>query len=76
MKVGLYANSGALVEQMMVNLTTVYGELLEYPQIYINIPMDANSIGLFEFKFRVGSTDVLPSFENTASNRITSAIEV
>ena len=76
MKVGLYANSGALMEQMKVNLTTVYGKLLEYPQIYINIPKDANSIGLFEFKFRVGEDDILPSFDNTASNRITSAIEI
>ena len=61
---------------MMVNLTTVYGALLDYPQIYINIPMDADSVGLFEFKFTVGASDILPSFENTASNKITSAIEI
>lgn len=75
MKVDLYSSTNLLMESMMVNLTTVYGELLEYPQIYVIIPMDADAIGLFEFKFRVGEEDILPGYENNADNRITSAIE-
>ena len=75
MKVDLYSSTNLLMESMMVNLTTVYGELLEYPQIYVLIPQDADSHGLFEFKFRVGTEDILPAYENNANNRITSAIE-
>ena len=37
--------------------------------------MDAETYGLFEISFTVGSVDVLPSYENSATNRITSAIE-
>ena len=41
----------------------------------VQIPLDADSIGLFEFKFRVGDADILPGYENSANNRITSKIE-
>ena len=75
MKVNLFTSAHVLVESMMVNLTTVYGDLLEYPQMQISIPMDAEAMGLFEFKFRVGNADILPSYENSETNQITSAIE-
>lgn len=76
MKVDLYTSTDILMESMMVNLTTVYGDLLEYPQIHIEIPKDADSIGLFEFKFRVGDIDILPSHQNSANSKVTSAIEL
>ena len=47
MKVDLWTSSHILVESMMVNLTTVYGDLLNYPDINIEIPKDADSLGLF-----------------------------
>lgn len=75
MKVNLFTSTDILVESMMVNLTTVYGNLLNYVYMSVRIPKDANSIGLFEFKFRVGSTDILPGYENSATNKITSKIE-
>lgn len=75
MGVDLYSCSDVLMESMKVNLTTVYGELLEYDHIQIDIPKDANYSGLFQFAFRVGSTSIVPSYENSASRKITSAIE-
>lgn len=59
---------------MMVNLTTVYGDLLDYAFMSVRIPKDANTYGLFEFKFKVGNADILPGYTNSASNRITSKI--
>jgi hypothetical protein len=59
---------------MKVNLTTVYGDLLEYAYMQVKIPKDSNSIGLFEFKFKVGTADILPGYPNSATNRITSKI--
>lgn len=76
MKVDLYTSSDILMESMMVNLTTVYGKPLNSSIMSIDIPLDADSIGLFEFLFIVGDTDILPSHQNTASNKITSAIEI
>jgi hypothetical protein len=32
---------------MKVNLTTVYGDLLNYAYMSVRIPKDSNSIGLF-----------------------------
>lgn len=61
---------------MYVNVTTVYGSLLDYNFIFVRIPKDANSIGLYEFKFRVGTTDILPGYTNSATNKITSKIEI
>jgi hypothetical protein len=60
---------------MMVNLTTVYGELLNQNDIDIKIPLDAEYDGLFEFNFVVGDTDIEPSYESTANTPITSGIE-
>lgn len=59
----------------MVNLTTVYGELLNQNDIDIKIPLDAEYDGLFEFNFVVGDTDIEPSYESTANTPITSGIE-
>lgn len=47
MKVNLFTSSDILVESMYVNLTTVYGNLLNYTFMYVKIPKDADSIGLF-----------------------------
>lgn len=74
MKVNLFTSANVLVESMMVNLTTVYGDLLAYNSILITIPKDADQLGLFEFKFKVGATDILPGYENSVSNKITSKI--
>ena len=74
MKVDMFSSSDVLVESMMVNLTTVYGQLFVYDDIYVLIPQDADSIGLFEFKFKVGDEDILPGYPNSASNKITSNI--
>lgn len=60
---------------MMVNLTTVYGDLLNYTYMSARIPKDANQIGLFEFQFKVGAADILPGYQNSVNNRITSKIE-
>lgn len=59
---------------MMVNLTTVYGSLLDYNYMFVRIPKDADSVGLFEFKFKVGSSDILSGYQNSATNKITSLI--
>ena len=75
MKVDLYSNSDILLEQMKVNLTTVYGYNLESSLIEAKIPQDAEAYGIFELKFTVGESDLLPSYDNSASNRITSSIE-
>mgnify|MGYP006995536541 CR=1 FL=1 len=40
----------------------------------VRIPKHADTIGLFEFKFRVGSSDILPGYQNSATNKITSLI--
>lgn len=47
---------------MKVNVTTVYGYLLEQPKILINIPMDANAKGLFDIQFEVGNTSIPPGY--------------
>lgn len=47
MKVNLFTSADVLVESMMVNLTTVYGDLLSYAHMAVRIPQDANSVGLF-----------------------------
>ena len=49
------------MESMMVNLTTVYGKALNSSIMSVDIPLDAESVGLFEFLFIVGDTDILPS---------------
>jgi hypothetical protein len=46
------------------------------PNITFIIPLDGGSNGLFDLTFLVGSVDILPSYENSASNSITSAIEI
>jgi hypothetical protein len=58
----------------MVNLTTVYGTYLSVPNINIIIPLDAGSIGLFDFSFLVGSSNIPPAYPNSQSNSITSQI--
>lgn len=40
------------------------------------IPKDAGGKGLFDLTFTVGSADILPSYTNSESNSITSAIEI
>lgn len=47
---------------MMVNLTSVYGTLLDYSKIQIDIPLDAEQYGLFKYKFEVGNEDVPPGY--------------
>ena len=47
MKVNLFTSSDVLVESMKVNLTTVYGNLLNYVHMSVRIPKDADQIGLF-----------------------------
>lgn len=74
MKVNLFTSSDVLMESMKVNITTVYGDLLNYLYMVVKIPKDADSIGLFEFQFKVGSADILPGYENSATNKITSKI--
>lgn len=76
MKVDLYTNTDRLIESQYINLTTVYGKLLSWNDIAIKIPQDADTVGVFEFTFKVGSSDVEPAYESSATNRITSAIEV
>jgi hypothetical protein len=44
--------------------------------ISFTIPKDGGAKGLFDLTFRVGSADILPSYINSASNSITSAIEI
>jgi hypothetical protein len=74
MKVNLYTTANVLIESQYVNITTVYGELLTFNDIEITIPEDADAIGIYEVTFKVGDQDILPSYPNTASNRVTSAI--
>lgn len=76
MKVDLYTNTDKLIESQYVNLTTVYGKLLDWNQIQITIPQDADTLGMFEFTFKVGLADVEPAYESSSTNRITSAIEI
>ena len=60
----------------MVNITTVYGYYLSVPLISFTIPKDGGAKGLFDLTFTVGTADILPSYINSASNSITSAIEI
>jgi hypothetical protein len=76
MKVNLWGNDNSLVETQMVNITTVYGSYLSVPGITFVIPKDANVKGLFDLNFTLGDSDVLPAYDNSASNSITSAIEL
>ena len=76
MKVDLYTNTNRLIESQYINLTTVYGKLLSWNDIAIKIPQDAAIVGVFEFTFKVGASDVEPAYESSSINRITSAIEV
>ena len=46
------------------------------PQITFLIPMDGGAYGLFDLTFTVGTADILPSYINSASNSVTSAIEI
>jgi len=75
MKVNLWSTTGNnLVETQFVNLTTVYGYYLSVPNITFVIPLDGGSKGLFDLTFLVGSVDILPSYDNSESNSVTSAI--
>lgn len=47
MKVDLYSNTDLLLEQMMVNLTTVYGSNFESSLMSAKIPQDADAYGMF-----------------------------
>ena len=76
MKVDLYTNTDRLIESQYINLTTVYGKLLSWNDINIKIPQDADTVGAFEFSFKVGATNVEPAYESSSTNKITSAIEV
>ena len=74
MGVHLWGNSNELVEKQKINITTVYGYYLSVPNITFDIPKDADKKGMFELTFLVGTSDILPSYDNSASNSITSAI--
>ena len=76
MQVNLWTSSYALVESQYINLTTVYGYYLSVPNISFTIPADADSMGLFDLTFLVGTSDILPGYDSSASNSITSAIEL
>jgi len=76
MGVKLYSTDDSLVESMMVNVTTVFGYLLEEPKITVQIPLDAETKGLYDMTFEVGNQSVPPSYDSTASNKIISEIEV
>lgn len=58
MKVDLYTDTNKLIESQYINLTTVYGKLLDWNQIQITIPQDAETLGVFEFTFKVGLADI------------------
>jgi hypothetical protein len=47
MKVDLYTDTNKLIESQYINLTTVYGKLLDWNQIQITIPQDAETLGVF-----------------------------
>ena len=74
MGVHLWGNSNELVEKQNINITTVYGYYLSVPDITFDIPKDADQKGMFELTFLVGVSDILPSYDSSASNSITSAI--
>ena len=76
MQVNLWSNTNTLVESQYINLTTVYGYYLSVPLITFVIPLDASQKGLFDLTFTVGTVDILPSYINSATYTITSAIEV
>ena len=46
------------------------------PSIVFAIPLDGGSKGLFDITYLVGIVDILPSYQNSADNSITSAIEI
>lgn len=46
------------------------------PNITFTIPKDGGAKGLFDLTFLVGTADILPGYDNSASNSITSAIEI
>jgi hypothetical protein len=54
----------------------VFGYYLSVPSISFLIPNDADTKGLFDLTFVVGSSDILPAYESSASNSITSALEI
>jgi hypothetical protein len=58
MKVDLYTDTNRLIESQFINLTTVFGKLLTWNDIAIKIPQDADTVGVFEFTFKVGVSDV------------------
>ena len=37
--------------------------------------MDASTKGVYSFTFKVGSTDIQPAYQSSASNTVTSTIE-
>ena len=74
MGVNLWGNSNELVEKQNINITTVYGYYLSVPDITFDIPKDSDQKGMFELTFLVGVSDILPSYDSSASNSITSAI--
>ena len=76
MGVNLWGTSNELVESQNINITTVYGYYLSVPAITFDIPKDADQKGLFELTFLVGTSDILPAYDSSASNSITSAIEI
>lgn len=76
MQVNLWSNTNTLVESQYINLTTVYGYYLSVPLIKFVIPLDASQKGLFDLTFTVGAVDILPSYTNSATYTITSAIEL
>lgn len=61
---------------MKVNVTTVYGFLLDQPSILISIPLDADTKGLFDIQFTVGSYIIPPGYQSSSSNKIVSQIEI
>jgi hypothetical protein len=74
MQVNLWSSSNALVESQYINLTTVYGYYLSVPLINFIIPLDASQMGLYDVTFTTGTADILPSYINSATYTITSAI--
>lgn len=76
MKVNLWSTTNTLVETQRVNITTVYGYYLSVPDIQCKIPADGDAKGLFDLTFLVGQSDILPAYENSASNAVTSSIEL
>jgi hypothetical protein len=76
MQTNLWTSAGALVESQKINITTVYGYYLSVPDIVFSIPKDGGAKGLFDLTFLVGTVDILPGYDNSASNSVTSSIEI